>query len=405
MNGMLHRRIAYTLLLLLVLPGSVSQAQSRREKRAGPKEFSTGGPCDTASWKLVFHDEFNGTALDGSKWAMYYPYSSDGSDRCESCRSSSGNNTIYRDSLVSVADGQLTLGVRAKAGTWYSFTKEHESGMVHSIGDAKFTFGRFEARCRIPSAGGLWPAFWGFGGGTEIDVFEICSERPRWLKSSLHRWEPQKFSHTGKHKAVDLSLEFHTYAVEWEPDEVRWYLDGRLVHARSRPVNRRGKPMPACELPPGAYHTAPYFPRSTDALSVILNLAVSYPDDYCKGPREPLPWPYGTGLMVDHVRVYQRRPEAPHRDRCDRQRHVMPLDANASPAQRGETRTYHVDGPDAEVNWTTSAGLEVVERTGNSVTLRIGRRAKSPQWLRAEVPADPCSSGVLSPQVTISVKP
>ena len=402
MNRMFRLRIVQTLLLLLVLPGSVLQAQSKREKRAGPKEFSTGGPCDTSAWKLVFHDEFNGTALDGSKWAMYYPYSSDGSERCESCRSSSGNNTIYRDSLVSVADGLLTLGVRAKAGTWYSFAKEHESGMVHSIGGAKFTHGRFEARCRIPSAGGLWPAFWGFGGGTEIDVFEICSERPRWLKASLHRWEPQKFSHTGKHRTVDLSRAFHTYAMEWDEDEVRWYLDGRMVHSRSRFVNRRGKPLPACDRPPGELHTAPYFPRNTDALSVILNLAVSYPNDYCKGPREALPWPAGTALVVDHVRVYQRQPQDGLSDLCSTPR-VLRTDADGT-LSPGSSRRLWVQGPHDELTGRVPDGLEVTAREPNGITVRATGTTGGQQCVRVTSVGDPCAQGPLALEACIEVR-
>lgn len=297
---------AAILLLCCLCPGNIL-AQTRKEKKVGPVLDDAGGACDTTSWKMVFHDEFDGTALDRTKWVTYFPYSSDGSDRCEGCRIMGTSNTIFRDDLVTVGDGMLHLGVRAKASDWYSLHKEHEGSTVRSIGDAMFTYGRFEVRCRIPKGAGLWPAFWGFGGETEIDVFEFCGEQTKLMKGALHRWGKPRFSSSGKHKAKDLSADFHTYAVEWERDGISWYLDGELVQYRGRFVDKRGRPLAACDRPAGSNHTAPYFPRSEDGLNIILDLAVSEPKGFCKGPKKPEPWPVGTSFDVDYVRVYQRK--------------------------------------------------------------------------------------------------
>lgn len=295
-----------SILLLLLLTALPATAQTKREKRVGPKADDTGGVCDTAAWKLVWNDEFDGTALDRSKWITWFPYSADGSDRGEGCRLMGTSNTIFRDDLVKVEEGLLRLGVRAQPGEWYGKQKEHEGSMVHSIGEARFTHGRFEVRCRIPRGAGLWPAFWGFGGETEIDVFEFCGERTRLLKGALHRWSTPRFSSSGKHKAADLSSEFHLYAVEWESDGISWFLDGELVQYRGRYVDKKGRPLPKCERPGGAKHTAPYFPRSEDGINIILDLAVSEPKGFCKGPRKAQPWPESASFDVDYVRVYQR---------------------------------------------------------------------------------------------------
>lgn len=294
-------------MLVLLLSDHAAQAQTKREKKVGAIQEDPGGRCDTLAWRLVFNDEFDGTALDRSKWVTWFTYSDDGSDRCEGCRIMGTSNTIFRDDLVTVHDGMLHLGVRAKAGEWYGKQKEHEGSMIHSIGDAKFTFGRFEVRCKIPRGTGLWPAFWGFGGETEIDAFEFCGEQPRLLKGALHRWGKPRFSSSGKHKATDLSNDFHVYAVEWEPDGISWYLDGQIVQYRGRFVDKRGRPLPKCDRPSGAKPTAPYFPRSIDGVNVILDLAVSEPKGFCKGPKQPEPWPEGSSFDVDYVRVYQRK--------------------------------------------------------------------------------------------------
>lgn len=293
-------------LLLFVAVPVVLRAQTKREKKVGPAMEAPAAHCDTGAWELVWQDEFDGDALDRGKWRTWFPYSEDGSDRGAGTRVMGTSNTIFRDDLVTVRDGILRLGVRAQSGEWYGQHKEHEGGMIHSMDDGKFTHGRFEVRCRIPAGAGLWPAFWGFGGETEIDVFEFCGEKPRLLKGALHRWGRPKFSNNGKHKATDLSKDFHIYAVEWEGDGVSWYLDGELVHYRGRYVDRRGRPLPACDRPKGNFNTAPYFPRENDGINIIMDLAISGPKGFCKGPKKPKPWPEGTALEVDYVRVYQR---------------------------------------------------------------------------------------------------
>lgn len=391
------------LFAVMLAPMGELQAQNKHGRRLGAAIYSEGGPCDTTAWKLVFHDEFDGVALDRSKWVTYFTYSADGSDQCEGCRVTGSSNTIYRDEQVRVADGLLTLGVEARTGTWFGITKEHESGMVHSIGQARFNHGRFEVRCRIPAAPGLWPAFWGFGGETEIDVFEFCGERPQWMKASLHQWGTSKYSHTGKHKATDLSRDFHTYAVEWEEDEVRWYLDGELVHARSRPVDKRGRPLPACDRPAGVHNTAPYFPRQEDALNVILNLSVSPPNDYCNGPRKPGPWPAGTALVVDHVRVYQRWPQSGLADLCTEARVIVA--SRTGPLRSGEECRYTVSGPHGALQWETSSGLQVVSTDAEGLSVQVAAGALDPQWVRATSMDDPCLRGGLMLETPVALSP
>lgn len=281
--------------------------QSKLEKRVGEVKSDPGPSCDTTAWRLVFSDEFDGKELDRTKWRTWFPYSDDGSDRASGTRIMGTSNTIFRDDLVTVDGGLLHLGVRAKAGEWYGQAKEHEGSMIHSMDNGKFTYGRFEVRCRIPRGAGLWPAFWGFGGESEIDVFEFCGEKTRFFKGALHRWGSPRFDNSGKKKMDDLSRDFHVYAVEWERDGISWFIDDELVQYRGRFVDKRGKPLARCDREAGEHATAPYYPRSEDGVNIILNLAVSEPKGFCKGPKKPEPWPEGSEFVVDYLRVYQRK--------------------------------------------------------------------------------------------------
>ncbi len=396
---MLHT--TFHLAILLACVGATTSTSAQRNN-LGPVENNAGGPCDTSAWKLVFHDEFNGTELDRNKWVTYFTYSDDGSDQCSSCRVMSSTNNVFTPDMIVLDNGKLTLGVEARPSTWYEHNMEHASGLIHSVGDAQFTYGRFEIRCRIPAGSGLWPAFWAYGGETEIDVFEFCGEKPRWMKGSLHRWGEPRASDTGKHKGPDLSQDFHTYAVEWEEDELRWYLDDELVHSRGRLVDKRGKPLPGCDRPAGTHPTASYFPRSSDALNLIVNLAVSAPKAYCNGPRKPMPWPAGTALVVDHVRVFQRRPQQDPRDLCEQPRSLRTEREGIMRA--GETRRFEVSGPHGDLAWSTAPGLQVEAHDAHGITIRVTPEAKGTLWVRVVSANDPCPRGPLMLESGVEVR-
>ncbi|MBX2980545.1 MAG: glycoside hydrolase family 16 protein [Flavobacteriales bacterium] len=398
-HKLLHR-VPRFLFITALLSAPFSAFAQR--KNIGPIEFHAGGPCDTTAWKLVFHDEFDGTELDRSKWVTYFTYSDDGSDRCSGCRYTSGTNSTLRDEHVKIGDGMLTLEVVARTNTWYDVTVEHEAGLIHSIGEAKFNYGRFEIRCQIPAHPGLWSAFWGFGGETEIDVFEFCGEKPRWMKSSLHRWGTRRASNTGKHKAQDLSKALHDYAVEWEPDQIRFYLDGQLVHARSRLLDERGKDLSPCDRQAGTHATATFFPKEGDAVNIIASLGVSRANDYCKGPKKPMPWPAGSSMVVDHIRVYQRSPQQGLHDLCDSPR---TLNFETGPAIRsGESTRVYLKGPHGALHWSTAPGLEIAERDEHGILVRATGERNGLLWVRVESVNDPCPRGDLKLETGVEVR-
>lgn len=390
-----------SILLIVLLIPFATVGQTKKEKRVGPKVNDPGPACDSTAWHLVFHDEFEGTSLDRSKWITYYPFSSDGSDQCAACRYMGGTNSIYVDDQVTLNNGLLYLGVEATETTWYGVTKQHQASTIRSIGSAEFTFGRFEIRCKLPEGEGLWPAFWMFGGETEIDVFEVCGEKPNWVKGSLHQWGKTRFSNTGKHKGADTRAEFHTYAVEWERDEIRWYMDDELIHSRGRFVNDKGEPLPACDRAAGEHHTAPYFPRSVDKVNVIAGNGVSEHKGFCKGPKDPKPWPKASSMEVDWIRVYQRIPQTGLTDLCDQARSIRTV--KEGKMHRGGSTLISIEGPHGTLDWQVGPGLREVERTPDGIRVKASGSGGSTRVI-AYCADDPCTQRPTSFEVQVEAE-
>ncbi len=396
-------RFAVISSLLLMLLGLIGPVDANGQKKAKDRPVVTdpGGACDTTSWKLVFHDEFEGSELDRSKWITYHPYTNDGSDQCLGCRYPGGSNSVFMDDQVRVHNGLLALGIENRPVEWYGVQKENAASLIRSTGDAKFGFGRFEMRCRLPEGKGLWPAFWLFGGQTEIDIFEICSERPKWVKGSLHRWDDPKSSNTGKHKGEDHSADFHTFAVEWERDEMRWYVDNEQVYVRGRYTDAKGNPLDGCDREPGANRLAPYFPRPEDQVNVLADLAVSDHKGYCKGPKRPAPWGSRSSLAVDWIRVYQRQPQKGMVDLCSIPRELAIINGER-PMGLKEERTIEVRGPHGTLEWQVGSGLQIVSSSEHAVTVRSSA-LNGPTWVRAITQDDPCPRGPISLETEIRI--
>lgn len=245
-------------------------------------------------WLLAWHDEFDGPAgsppnptrwghdIGGHGW---------------------GNNEwqYYTDSTANAAlDGAGALVITATTaptGTlqcWYGPCK-HTSARLLTKGKFEFTYGRVEARIRIPGGQGIWPAFWMLGNDIdavswpacgEIDIMENIGREPTTVHGTIHG--PGYSGANGLGGGFTLTQPFsstyHVFAVEWEPDVIRWYVDSTLYHTRT-----------VADLPAGAawVFDHPFF--------ILLNVAVGgnwpgYPDATTAFPQH---------MWIDYVRVYQ----------------------------------------------------------------------------------------------------
>jgi beta-glucanase (GH16 family) len=122
----------------------------------------------------------------------------------------------------------------------YIWNYDYTSGLMTTQPSFSQLYGVFEMRARVPKGKGMWPTFWLLptdrSWPPEIDVFEILGNDPTTLHTNAHS------KATGKHTDApsvihipDASSDFHTYAVDWEADEIVWYFDGTEVARKPTP--------------------------------------------------------------------------------------------------------------------------------------------------------------------------
>lgn len=180
-------------------------------------------PSPAASFALVWADDFDGAAgsrPDPQKWT----YDLGHGNRLW------GNNefqtyTKGRDNIA--LDGQGSLVITANKEPAGRYT----SARIKTLGKFSQRYGRFEARIRIPRGPGLLPAFWGMGekgswpDNGEIDIMENVGDSPRTVFSNIHG--PGYDGGGSRTIEADLSKAFHVYGIEWTPEGIEWFLDGK----------------------------------------------------------------------------------------------------------------------------------------------------------------------------------
>jgi len=260
-------RVVFTTLLLLFL-SLASEAQS--------------------PWRLIWSDEFSGPANsppNASKWLHDLGGGGWGNRELE----------VYTDRPQNAfQDGKGHLIIRAIRTEEGRYT----SSRLKTKGSFAFTYGKVEARIRIPYGQGVWPAFWMLGADFddkhwpacgEIDVLENIGKEPLLVHGTVHGpgYSGGKgISFAYKSQASDRFADrFHVYSVDWSPNRIVFSVDG----------HRYGEVTPS-GLPPGSkwVFDHPFF--------ILLNMAVGgewpgYPDSSSVFPQS---------MLVDWIRVWQR---------------------------------------------------------------------------------------------------
>ncbi len=205
-----------------------------------------GGSAPLADRQLLFADEFDGPALDRAKWT---PVGSELWVNKEQQVYLDRPDTIAFARGVAGADGGvLVLKPIYKPGLDPRSDRKADfiSGRIITKGKFDFTYGRAEARIRLPDAVGVWPAFWLLGNGRwphtgEIDIMEYVGEND-WTGVALHGpgysgETPlvNKFVFPDGTDGTDVT-DWHTYAVEWTRDTILFEVDGRLTYRVTRPM-------------------------------------------------------------------------------------------------------------------------------------------------------------------------
>ena len=219
--------------------------------------------------EIVFEDDFDGGQLDHSSWQTEMVWG----------RYTTGELQHYDDAALSLNGDTLEIRATEKA----SKDRPYSSGVIASFDRFEFTYGYAEIRARMPQGQGLWPAFWLASvdpdSGSEIDVVEFLGHEPDTVHLAMHydangeHFEPQV-----TYKGEDFTEGWHTFAVDWTPEVVVWYVDG-VERAR----RMTGVP--------------------TTPMYLIANLAVGgeWPGD----PDETTEFP--ATYEIDYIRVYERQ--------------------------------------------------------------------------------------------------
>ena len=285
-------------------------------------------------YKMTFHDEFDGTKLDTTKWGYQYGCF-DPAQRSQAQYTDSPDN-------VSVRDGYLNLTARYSPtktkwdGTQIPRTCKHGSVTY----DAPFTSGMIttktkdgkvlyaapgtgfyaEARIKLPSARPSWSAFWGTGtkgaypANGEIDVFESKGYDPTHLMSNVHTpriGDPKKTTqHQGMMKGDTASSqsEFHTYGVRRSSDAIEFYFDGTLTHTVKMSDIKGDNPFLDKDnnlvLMLNQMVGGSYLAKQSNWSDKTYVDATKYADDYKNADGA------GATMYVDYVRVYEPKTEA-----------------------------------------------------------------------------------------------
>ncbi|HTL55599.1 MAG TPA: glycoside hydrolase family 16 protein [Candidatus Limnocylindrales bacterium] len=227
---------------------------------------------ERTGWKLTFHDDFNGTALDTNKWNPNDPW---GRERNHELQA-------YVKNAFEVQDGILHIKAQKLSANYAGKDRAYTSGMMTTYQKFSQEYGRFEIRCRVPQGKGMWPAFWllpePLGWPPEIDVLEILGHEPTKAYMTHHfRDEKKHQSHGGSWVGPDFSAGFHDFAVEWSPQAIVWFVDGTERFRSEQHIP----------------HTKMY---------MLVNLAVG--GDWPGAPNEQTLLP--AALDVDYVRAYER---------------------------------------------------------------------------------------------------
>lgn len=356
-------------------------------KKSSSNKSSSGNPGSNTvntnqeqdKWKLVWSDEFNGNSLDPNKWSYQY------GNGTEYNAVDWGNNEkeFYTDKNTKVEDGNLIIEARKEETPIKYGDKEYKysSARIRTLGKYSKTYGKIEAAITMPEGQGLWPAFWmlpddnniygRWAAGGEIDIMEAKGRVLNNVWGTIHfgkEW-PNNTS-SGSHYTFPAGKDItgkHIYSVEWDPGEIRWYVDGELYYTANNWFSQ------------GADEPAPYaYPAPFDRnFHIILNMAVGgdydgglQPDDSFKSAQ----------MKVDYVRVYDLNGEYPVHD--NPATYAGPIKGARTPLSNG---SYIIDpkfkniknSTDGELsfdNWnflTAGVGKATFNNSGDGLDLNI----------------------------------
>ncbi|MBQ9895282.1 MAG: family 16 glycosylhydrolase [Ruminococcus sp.] len=278
-------------IVMLTGCGNITSSSSNSDSKSENAQSNYSIPQITG-YDLLWNDEFDGEELDDSIWS-YDPHEPGWTNQELQEYTESTDNVFIRD-------GKLVLKA---IKTEQNGKPYYTSGKIKSQNKKDFLYGKVVARAKVPEGKGLWPAIWMMPKDEslygqwpkcgEIDIMEVLGSSVDTAYSTLHYGEPHgEQQGTRVLQNGSYADSFHDYSVEWEPGEIRFYIDDELTLTAndwfSGDANGNEKEYPAP-------FNQPFF--------VQMNLAVggTWPGD----PDETTNFD-NAEFEIDYVRVYQK---------------------------------------------------------------------------------------------------
>ncbi|MBO6108447.1 MAG: family 16 glycosylhydrolase, partial [Eubacterium sp.] len=271
---------------------TVAEAPTEIVDDGSLKPAPTGAPkLDLDGYTLKWQDNFDGTALNRNDWNVELHQAGWVNEELQEYVDSPNN--------IEVKDGNLILKP-VKTGN-----KSFTSGRVNTQGKHDFKYGVFEAKVKFPKGQGYLPAFWMMPTDEmlygqwpkcgEIDIAEVMGQETDKLYGTIHYGNPHKETQGTYNTASgtkDFNEDYHTFAVEWVPGRITWYVDGIKYHEARDWYSAKDGDDPLT------------FPAPFDQkFYMILNLAVggSWVGDVNDATIADMP---NQSYSIDYVRAY-----------------------------------------------------------------------------------------------------
>ena len=314
------------------------------------------GNTQTACSQLVWADEFNGSALDLTKWT---PVVGPGGVV-------SGNAELQyytaRSQNIQVSNGTLKIIALAE-NNYIGSGNNYTSARMQTKDLGDWRYGRIEARIKLPVAQGMWPAFWllptdnTYGiwpRSGEMDIMELIGKEPSHAYATIHTSnDGVVHSFGGRYDLPSGTFadDFHVFSMDWSPNLLKFYVDGNLYTTKKNT------------------DVAPYPWVFDKRFYVLLNLAIGGP--WPGNPNATTTFPQQ--MEVDYVRVYQNIGDVPLVGKTLVEPNAPSVNYSV-PSLNNVAYQWSVSGagnailagqgtPQASVNWGNNSGMVSVTMT------------------------------------------
>lgn len=327
-------------------------------------------------YELKFEDNFDQKHLDKSNWSF------------EIHEPGWVNNELQEyiasDKAAYVKNGNLVIQA-SKNGSKYT------SGRINTLGKHGFKYGIVEARIKVPKGKGFLPAFWMMPVNEnlygqwpkcgEIDIMEVLGDAIDTNYGTLHYGEPHtqtQFSAKSKAKS-NYADEFHTFAVEWLPGKINFFVDGEQYGSADDWFTKKGSEDPIT-------FPAPY----DQEFYIILNVAVG--GDWPGNPDKNTKFDKDAQMLVDYVRVYQKSAYTENVTKTEKAETFRPAESDGNYFRNGDfSKSEKLDDSTGWIFMTQGGGNGSAKIQNNQVvisTKSAGTQEYSIQLVQADVPVE-----------------